>query len=100
MQHDRFVELIELFGGTEWQKENVARGFVSQAEYLISNKNKQITKHAMDVQIAEQNRETGYGNVTDGHRKSRRLQASCEIELEDLKAILEVFKRSLLYNRR
>ena len=92
----RFEELIELFGGTEWQKENVARGFVSQAEYLISNKNRQITKHAMDVQIAEQNKDSGMAMSQTAIEKAQYLQESCEIELEDLKLYLQSSKEAYL----
>ena len=89
---DRFIELIELFGGTEWQKENVARGFVSQAEYLISNKNKQITKYAMEVQIAEENKERGMAMSQTAIEKAEFIQANCEVELEDLKLYLQSSK--------
>ena len=90
----RFVELIDLFGGTAWQKENVARGFVSQAEYLISNKNKQITKYAMEVQIAEENKNRGMAMSQTAIEKAEGLQASCEVELEDLKLYLESSKEA------
>jgi len=91
---DRFVELIELIGGTEWQKENVARGFVSQAEYLISNKNKQITKYAMEVQIAEENQQRGMAMSQTAIEKAQFLQENCEIELEDLQLYLESSKHA------
>ena len=90
----RFVELIDLFGGTEWQKENVARGFVSQAEYLISNKNKQITKYAMEVQIAEENKERGMAMSQTAIEKAQFLQENCEIELEDLQLYLQSSKEA------
>ena len=88
----RFEELIELFGGTEWQKENVARGFVSQAEYLIGNKQKQITKYAMEVQIAEENKERGMAMSQTAIEKAQFLQENCEIELEDLQLYLQSSK--------
>ena len=88
----RFEELIELFGGTEWQKENIARGFVSQAEYLIGNKQKQITKYAMEVQIAEENKERGMAMSQTAIEKAEGIQAGCEVELEDLKLYLESSK--------
>lgn len=90
----RFVELIDLLGGTDWQRENVARGFVSQAEYLISNKQKQITKYSMEVQIAEDNKDRGMAMSQTAIEKAQFLQENCEIELEDLQLYLQSSKEA------
>ena len=90
----RFVELIDLLGGTDWQRENVARGFVSQAEYLISNKQKQITKYSMEVQIAEDNKDRGMAMSQTAIEKAQFLQENCEIELEDLQLYLQYSKEA------
>ena len=92
----RFVELTELLGGTEWQTENIARGFVSQAEYLITNKERQITKYDMEVRIAEQNRDSGMAMSQTAIEKAQFLLENCEIEKEDLKLYLQSSKKAYL----
>lgn len=90
----RFGELINLFGGTEWQTENVARGFVSQAEYLIGNKQRQISKYDMEVRIAEDNKERGMAMSQTAIEKAANILESCNIELTDLELYYESAKKA------
>jgi len=92
----RFRELIELLGGTEWQTENIARGFVSQAEYLMTNKERQITKYDTEVRIAEDNKERGMAMSQTAIEKAQFLLENCEIEKEDLKLYLQSSKNAYL----
>ena len=88
----RFEELIELFGTTTWQTENVARAFVSQAEYLVKQKNTQINKYLDQVQVAEENQKRGMAMSQTAIERAVHLKDQCEIELEDLSLYLTTAK--------
>lgn len=84
----RFEELIVLFGTTTWQTENVARAFVSQAEYLVKQKHAQINRYLAKVQEEEDNKKRGKAMSQTAIDRAVHLKDQCEIELEDLSLYL------------
>ena len=88
----RFEELIELFGTTTWQTENVARAFVSQAEYLMKQKIIQVTKYLGQIHDAEENKKRGMAMSQTAIERATHLRDQCEIELEDLSLYLDTAK--------
>ena len=92
----RFNDLIELFGTTSYQKENVARQFCQSADFLKKYKNQYVLDQIDALNEAEKNKEKGVANAQSAIEEAKNKKDRAELEYNDLvvfeKAAKEAYK--------
>ena len=80
----RFNDLIELFGTTSFQKENVARQFCQSADFLRKYKNQYVLDQINAVNEAEENKKRGVANAQSLLDEAKTKRDRAELEYNDL----------------
>tara|TARA_X000001382_G_scaffold76967_1_gene53852 strand:- start:216 stop:737 length:522 start_codon:yes stop_codon:yes gene_type:complete len=90
----RLVDLIQLFGTTSYQAENVARQFCQSADFLKTYKNKYVLDQIDAVNEAEENKKRGVANAQSLLEQAKQKKDRAELEYNDLVIYEKAAKQS------
>lgn len=80
----RFNDLIDVFGTTSYQRENVARQFCQSADFLKKYKNQYVLDQIDLVNEAEKNKDKGVANAQSSLEEAKKKRDRAELEYNDL----------------